>query len=274
MSPVTHFNASFMIRLMGGRTSVMISNFMLRLPGQKPLLNWLLRRAGTRNIGYAMTRIFLMLTRHTGPKDTDKNKKAPVEKRGAIGIPFPDTEIKIMDVETGAELSNEDMLAGKIGEMLLRGPQRMLGYWPNPGDGIDKDGYIHTSDVVRVDENGYFYIVDRIKDMIIVSGYKVYSREVDDLLYKHPAVDMAATVGIPDAAREGSERVVVYVQAKPEFKKTLTEAEIINYLKEKVPKYAVPKKVYIVDEIPLTEVQKINKKELRKQAIEQGVGRN
>ncbi|MFZ2632949.1 MAG: AMP-binding protein [Desulfosalsimonadaceae bacterium] len=267
MSPVTHFNASFMIRLMGGRTPVMISNFMLRLPGQKPLLNWLLRLAGTRNVGYALTRVFLMLTRHTAPKASDKTQKVSVEKRGAIGIPFPDTEIKIIDVETGAELTPEDLAAGKVGEMLLRGPQRMLGYWPNPGDGIDKDGYIHTSDVVRVDENGYFYIVDRTKDMIIVSGYKVYSREVDDLLYKHPAVDMAATVGIPDAAREGSERVVVYVQAKPEFKKTLTEAEILDYLKERVAKYAVPKKVYIVDEIPLTEVQKINKKELRKQAI-------
>ncbi|RJP89354.1 MAG: AMP-dependent synthetase [Desulfobacteraceae bacterium] len=267
MSPVTHLNASFMIRLMGGRTRVMISNFMLRLPGQKPVLNWLLRLAGTRNVGYALTRMFLRLTRHTAPKASGKTPKAPVEKRGAIGIPFPDTEIKILDVETGAELTMEDMLAGRIGEMLLRGPQRMLGYWPNPGDGIDPEGYIHTSDVVRVDENGYFYIVDRTKDMIIVSGYKVYSREVDDILYKHPAVNMAATVGIPDASREGSERVVVYIQPRPGFKDSLTEDAIIDYLKEKVPKYAVPKKVCIVDEIPLTEVQKINKKELRKQAI-------
>ncbi|MDA8404152.1 MAG: AMP-binding protein [Desulfobacteraceae bacterium] len=269
MSPCTHLNTSFLLRLMGGRTPVMISNFMLRLPGQKPVLNWLLRLAGTRNVGYALTRVFLMLTRHTAQKASDKTQKTLVEKRGAIGIPFPDTEIKIIDVETGAELSAEDLAAGNTGEMLLRGPQRMLGYWPNPGDGIDKDGYIHTSDVVRVDENGYFYIVDRTKDMIIISGYKVYSREVDDILYKYPGVDLAATVGIPDAAREGSERVVVYVQPKPEFKETLTEAAIIHYLKEKVPKYAVPKKVYIVDEIPLTEVQKINKKELRKQAIVQ-----
>lgn len=274
MSPVTHFNASFMIRLMGGRVPVMISNFLLRLPGQKPVLNWLLRLAGTRNVGYALTRLFLMLTRHTAPKEKGKNKKAPVEKRGAIGIPFPDTEIKFLDVETGAELTTEDLLAGRTGEMLLRGPQRMLGYWPTPGNGVDEEGYIHTSDVVRVDENGYFYIVDRTKDMIIVSGYKVYSREVDDILYKHPAVEMAATVGIPDAAREGSERVVVYVQPRPSFRATLKEEDILGYLKEKVPKYAVPKKVYLVDEIPLTEVQKVNKKELRKQAIEQGRGRN
>jgi len=265
MSPTTHLNTSFLLRLFGGRIPVRINNSVLRTPGLKPALNWLLRLAGSKTVGYVLTRVFLVLTYVTSPKAS--GKKAPVEKRGAIGIPFPDTEVKFVDVETGEELTPEDLAAGKVGEMLLRGPQRMLGYWPNPGDGVDADGYIHTSDVVRVDENGYFYIVDRTKDMIIVSGYKVYSREVDDILYKHPAVDMAATVGIPDAAREGSERVVVYVQAKPEFKGTLTEAAIINYLKEKVPKYAVPKKVYIVDDIPLTEVQKINKKELRKQAI-------
>lgn len=264
MSPTTHLNTSFLLRLFGGRIPVMINNFVLRTPGLKPTVNWLLRLAGPKTVGYMLTRVFLALTYLTAPRPSAKKK---VEKRGAIGIPFPDTEIKFLDVETGAELTPEDLATGKTGEMLLRGPQRMLGYWPNPGDGVDADGYIHTSDVVRVDENGYFYIVDRTKDMIIVSGYKVYSREVDDILYKHPAVDMAATVGIPDAAREGSERVVVYVQPKPSFKTTLTEADILNYLKEKVPKYAVPKKVYLVDEIPLTEVQKVNKKELRKQAI-------
>ena len=116
------------------------------------------------------------------------------------------------------------MLKGERGEMLLRGPNRMLGYWPEAGSGIDEDGYIHTSDVVRIDENGFFYIVDRTKDMIIVSGYKVYSREVDDILYHHPKVEMAATVGIPDPEREGSERVAVYIQPREKFRNSITEA--------------------------------------------------
>jgi acyl-CoA synthetase (AMP-forming)/AMP-acid ligase II len=189
-----------------------------------------------------------------------------VEKRGTIGVPCPDTEVKFLAVETGKEISIEDMLKGERGEMCLRGPQRMLGYWPKPGTGIDADGYIHTSDVVKIDDKGYFYIVDRIKDMVIVSGYKVYSREVDDILYQNPKVEMAATIGIPDPEREGSERIAVYIQPKEEFKNKISEDEIIMYIKERVAKYAVPKVVKIIDNMPLTEVQKINKKLLREMA--------
>jgi len=161
------------------------------------------------------------------------------------------------------------MLAGARGEMLLKGPQRMLGYWPVPGNGIDEDGFIHTSDVVRIDENGFFYIVDRTKDMIIVSGYKVYSREVDDVLYRHPKVEMAATIGIPDPEREGSERITVYVQPKEKFRGQVSEAEIIDYLKKHVARYAVPKTVHVIDEMPLTEVHKVNKKLLREMAAKE-----
>lgn len=269
MSPTTHLNTSFLLRLLGGRIPVTVSNGFLRLPGVKPVLNRLLRFAGTKTVGFVLTRAFSLLTRLTARKPSDKAKKKSVEKRGTIGVPFPDTVVKIVDVGTGKELSWNDVESGAVGEMLLSGPQRMLGYWPNAGEGIDSDGFIHTSDVVKVDSNGYFYIVDRTKDMIIVSGYKVYSREVDDILYKHKMVDLAATVGIPDPEREGSERVVVYIQPRAEYKQKVTEDEIISYLKEKVPKYAIPRKIFIVDEIPLTEVQKVDKKKLRKQAIEE-----
>ncbi|HOO73151.1 MAG TPA: AMP-binding protein [Spirochaetota bacterium] len=269
MSPTTHLNTSFLLRLLGGRIPVTISNLFMQLPGVKPVLNGALRLVGTRNVGFVLTRAFSLLTRLTAAKPKDKSKKTSVEKRGTIGVPFPDTEVRIIEVGTGKQLSWSDVASGKVGEMLLRGPQRMLGYWPEKGDGVDKEGFIHTSDVVKVDSNGYFYIVDRTKDMIIVSGYKVYSREVDDILYKHKAVDLAATVGIPDPEREGSERVVVYIQPRNEFKGSLDSSEIISYLKEKVPKYAIPKKVFIIDEIPLTEVQKVDKKKLRKLAIEQ-----
>lgn len=268
MSPTTHLNSTFLLRLLGGRVPVSISNFLLRIPGVKFVVNRIVRMAGPKLMGYSITRAFILLGKLTSPKENKKKKKSSHEKRGTIGVPFPDTEIKIIDAESGKELTFQDMKNGKVGEMLLKGPQRMLGYWPNPGDGIDEDGYIHTSDVIKIDERGYFYIVDRTKDMVNVSGYKVYSREIDDILFDHEAVEMAGTIGIPDPNREGSERVVVYIQPKAQFKNKLREEDIISYLKERVAKYAIPRKVIFVDELPLTEVQKVNKKYLRKLALE------
>lgn len=268
MSPTTHINATFLLRLFGGRMPVTINSYFLRIPGVKAVTNWFLRLAGPKVVGYCLTRSFAVLTALTRTKKTKKQARPATEKRGTIGIPFPDTEIKVMDTETGKPLTWEEMRRGKRGEMLLNGPQRMLGYWPTPGQGVDDEGFIHTSDVVKIDEHGYFYVVDRTKDMIIVSGFKVYSREIDDMLFNHGAVEMAATIGVPDPTREGSELVVVYVQPKPQFKDQLTSEEIVAYLRERAAKYAIPRKVILVDEIPLTEVQKMNKKLLRKMAIE------
>jgi acyl-CoA synthetase (AMP-forming)/AMP-acid ligase II len=268
MSPVTHLNKTFLLRLFGGRIPVTIANLFLQIPGVKPVLNKLLRIAGPKLVGLALTRMFSLLTAITGRKKSSKRSGPGVEKRGTIGIPFPDTEIMIVDITTGEKIPLEKLTEGARGEMLMRGPQRMLGYWPTPGQGLDENGYIHTGDVVKVDDRGYFYIVDRTKDMIIVSGFKVYSREIDDVLFEHEAVEIAATVGIPDPEREGSERVIVYVQPKMRYRNRIDEKHIIAYLKEKVAKYAVPKKVFIVDEIPLTEVQKVNKKRLKQMALE------
>lgn len=263
MSPVTHLNTSFLLRIMGGRTPVRINNALLSIPGLIFVVNWFLRIIGPGIIGRIAGRALAFIVKSTAKKNT-KGKTS--EKRGTAGIPAPDTKIKILDVNTGKPLIVDDMLAGMRGELCLKGPQRMLGYWPEPGTGLDSEGYVRTSDVVEVDKNGYFYIVDRTKDMIIISGYKVYSREMDDILHSHPGIAMAATIGIPDPEREGSERVAVYVQPVAGSKDKLTEEGIIQYLKKRVAKYAVPKVVRIVDEIPLTEVQKINKKLLREQA--------
>jgi acyl-CoA synthetase (AMP-forming)/AMP-acid ligase II len=117
--------------------------------------------------------------------------------------------------------------------------------------------------VVKVDNAGYFLIEDRIKDMIVVSGFKVYSRELDDTLYNHPAVALAATFGLPDSDRPGSEVVHAVVQLNPGFAGTVTEEDLITYLRGQVAKYAVPKCIELVDEMPLTEVYKVNKKLLR-----------
>lgn len=268
MSPVTHLNTSFLIRLFGGRVSMRINTILMSFPGTLQFLNLMLRLAGTRNVGKVVTKAFALMAKLTSKKPS-ADKAAPskkAEKRGTIGVPYPDIEVKFLSVETGEELSIDEMLKGARGEMLVRGPNRMLGYWPTPGSGVDEEGYIHTSDVVRIDENGFFYIVDRTKDMIIVSGYKVYSREVDDILYNHPKVELAATIGIPDPEREGSERVAVYIQPREKFKKNITQEEIIDFLKQRVAKYAVPKVVKIIDTMPLTEVHKVNKKLLREMA--------
>ena len=109
----------------------------------------------------------------------------PFEKVGSIGVPIVDTEVKVVDVPTG-----QDVPIGEVGELYIRGPQVMKGYWPTPGAGL-QDGWLPTGDLGRMDDDGYFYLVDRNKDMINVSGHKVYSTRVDEVLFEHPAVAMA-----------------------------------------------------------------------------------
>jgi acyl-CoA synthetase (AMP-forming)/AMP-acid ligase II len=264
MSPVTHLNTSFMLRIFGGRFAVKMNSKFLKLPGVIPVTNAFLRAVGSKVVGYCLSKSIGTLSKVTAY--TSKKSKTKVEKRGTIGIPMPDTEIKIVDVDTGRNLTWDEIISGKTGELCLRGPQRMLGYWPKEGSGLDEEGYVRTGDVTKVDENGYFYIVDRTKDMIIVSGFKVYSREIDDILQGCPGVGRAATVGIPDPERQGSERVCVFVEPQSGCEKEVTEEKVINYLKNTVAKYAVPKVVRIVATLPLTEVQKVDKKQLRKMA--------
>ncbi len=265
MSPNTHLNTSFLLRLAGGRVPQRINSAVLSVPGMAPVLNKGLRLMGSKALGTMAGKFISFKVKSTG--NTIK-KKPSSEKRGAVGIPFPDTEILLMDVDSGVALSAEDILSGKRGEMCLKGPQRMLGYWPEAGSGLDENGYVRTGDVVKVDQDGYFYIVDRTKDMVNVSGYKVYTREIDDILCAHPKVEMAATVGIADPEREGSERVVAYVQPKADYMDALTAEEVIDFLKEQVARYAVPKAVEIVQNMPLTEVQKLDKKRIRAMAEE------
>ena len=270
MSPVTHLNTSFMLRIFGGRFAVKMNSKFLKLPGVIPVTNAFLRAVGSKVVGYCLSKSIGTLSKVTAY--TSKKSKTKVEKRGTIGIPMPDTEIKIVDVDTGRNLTWDEIISGKTGELCLRGPQRMLGYWPTAGSGLDEEGYVRTGDVAKVDENGYFYIVDRTKDMIIVSGFKVYSREIDDILQGCPGVSRAATVGIPDPERQGSERVCVFIEPQSGCEKDVTEEKIINYLKNTVAKYAVPKVVRIVVTLPLTEVQKVDKKQLRKMAEQAAQG--
>lgn len=185
-------------------------------------------------------------------------KKVP----GSVGIPLPDTEVKLVDPETGSIVP-----VGEPGEFVARGPQVFsIGYHNKPEETANtlRDGWIYTGDVCRMDENGYFYVVDRIKDMVNISGFKVFTRQVDDVLIEHPDVEMAATIGLPDPSRPGSEIVVSAIVLKPGRERDEAMREkILGYMKEKVAPYKVPKRIEFMDQLPTSGVGKILKRELR-----------
>jgi long-chain acyl-CoA synthetase len=179
-----------------------------------------------------------------------------------IGVPLPDMDCHLVDPDSG-----EDVPIGKPGELVIRGPQVMVGYWPEPGSGLTEDGWLHTGDIGVMDETGYFQIVDRIKDMVNVSGLKVYTTEVDEVLFKHPAIAVAAAFGIPDSEIPGSERVMAVVALKEEYRGSVTEQELRDFCRQHLPPYAVPKMIEFRDELPLTVTEKVFKNVLREQAI-------
>jgi long-chain acyl-CoA synthetase len=190
------------------------------------------------------------------------NPRYGKKKPTSIGMPLPDTEFRLIDPETGLPAK-----PGEPGEIAVRGPQLMKGYYNQPEETANaiRDGWMFTGDVARMDEDGYFYIVDRLKDMVIVSGFKVFTRELDDVLMKHPDIALAASIGIPDPDRPGSERVGIAIVLKPGIEKDNSEKEkIIKYLKEKVAPYKVPKKIEFMDQLPMSGVGKILKRELKK----------
>ena len=178
-------------------------------------------------------------------------------KPGTVGIPVPNTEIKIVDVESG----KEEMKPGVPGEVIIKGPQVMKGYYQKPEEteAVLKDGWLFTGDIGLFDEDGYLSIVERKKDMIIASGYNIYPREVDEILFEHPKILEACTIGVSDPYR--GETVKSYVVVKPgEF---LTAEEVIQFCKEKLAPYKVPKMVEFIDALPKSAVGKILKREVK-----------
>ncbi len=175
-------------------------------------------------------------------------------KKGSIGIPLPDVDAKIVDLETG-----EDIPFGsdKEGELLVRGPMVMQGYWNRPDETavtITPDGWLRTGDICKVDSDGYFYIVDRKKDMMIASGYKVLPRDVEEVLFTHPKVLEAVVVGIPHPTR-GDDTVKAFIVLKPGV--TATADEIRDFCKQQLAPYKVPREVEFRDELPKTMVGKV-----------------
>lgn len=241
-----------------------VLNRILEAPGVIPVLRKVMGLIGRRNLG-AIANKLLPLTSSLMPSALDVKR----ELATSVGYPLVDEELKIVDEDTGEKIPISKLVKeGLVGEMCVKGPNLMLGYWPDPGDGLDEEGYIHTGDVVKIDEAGRVYIVDRTKDMVNVSGYKVYTRELDDLLYEYPGVYEAAAIGVPDHDRPGSERVRAFIAPYPEYRGKIKEEDIIEYLKSKVEKWAVPESVQFRDELPKSAVEKIYKKQLRAEEIE------
>jgi long-chain acyl-CoA synthetase len=174
---------------------------------------------------------------------------------GSIGLPLPSTDIAIRDSE------GRDLPLGEPGELCIEGPQVMAGYWNNPGETakvMTDDGYLRTGDIARIDERGYVYIVDRQKDMIIVSGFNVYPNEIEDVVKSHPGVHEVGAVGVPDP--KSGESVKIVVVRKDE---SLTEAEIIAHCRQYLTGYKTPRHVEFRDTLPRTPIGKILRRELR-----------
>ena len=179
-----------------------------------------------------------------------------MRKEGSIGFPVPSTEVAIVGLEPNEDGKYEPVAAGEDGELVIRGPQVMKGYWNRPEEtaaAITEEGWFHTGDIARMDEDGCFYIVDRKKDLIIASGYNVVPREVEEVLYMHEKVQEAVVAGVPDAVR--GENVKAYIVLKAGQQST--PEEISEFCREHLAPYKAPRLVEFRDELPKSQVGKI-----------------
>ncbi len=190
---------------------------------------------------------------------THANPVYGVRKPGSIGLPMPDTEYKIVDVETG----EKELPIGEIGELCIRGPQVMEGYLNMPEENAQsiRDGWFYTGDIARADEDGYTYIVDRKKDMVIAGGFNIYPRDIEEVLYAHPKIMEAAVAGINDPYR--GETLKAYIVLKEG--ETMTEEEVTEHCKTNLAAYKVPKLVEFRPELPKTMIGKVLRRMLREE---------
>ena len=184
------------------------------------------------------------------------NPRVGENKAGSIGLPFPQTVIELIDHETGKHVA-----VGERGELCARGPQVMKGYWKRDEETAKtlKDGLLHTGDIAIMDEDGYFFIVDRIKDMIITNGYNVYSRNVEEAIYEHPSVEECIVAGLPDTQR--GEIVKAWIKCKEG--RALTAEDLKKFLEDKISSMEIPKRIEFRDEpLPKTMIGKLSRKDI------------
>jgi long-chain acyl-CoA synthetase len=196
------------------------------------------------------------------PTASHCNPLSGENRTGSIGLPLPDVECRIVSLEDG----ETDLPAGEEGELALRAPNLMHGYWkmPTETDNALREGWLYTGDIARMDDDGYFYIVDRKKELIKPSGYQVWPREVEEVLAQHPAILEAGVAGIPDEHRgETVKAWVVLHEGKP-----ATVEEIRDFCKQHLAPFKVPTEVEFRDELPKTFVGKILRRELQRQEME------
>lgn len=196
-------------------------------------------------------------TTHTNPCG-----EGSLRKVGSIGIPICDTECRVVDVNDG----KTDVPVGETGELLIRGPQIMKGYLNRPEATAETlaDGWLHTGDIAKMDEDGYFYIIDRKKDMVISGGYNIYPRDIEEVYFEHPKVVEATAIGIPHPTR--GEAVKVFIVLKEG--ETATAEEMIAYCGDKLAKYKWPTEIEFRTELPKTNVGKVLRKDLKQEELQ------
>lgn len=178
-------------------------------------------------------------------------------KPGTVGVPVPDTDIRIVDVND----MEKELPIGEIGEIVIKGPQIMMGYYKNPEETLKvlKNGWFYSGDIGCFDEDGYLKIVDRKKDMIIAGGFNIYPVELDGVLYDHPKILEACTIGVHDDYRGETIKAFVVVKER----ETLTEEEVIAYCRENLAPYKIPKIIEFIDELPKSAVGKVLRRKLK-----------
>ena len=199
-------------------------------------------------MGYGLTEV--------GPNNFYLPEKDIKKKPTSVGLPVFHCDMKIINTK-----SNKIVKRGDVGELLLKGPHIFSGYWDEPEETkktIEPDGWVHTGDLAKQDEEGYYYIVGRRKEMYISGGENVYPIEIEELLFKHPAIDLAAVIGVPD--EKWGEVGKIFITLKSG--KTISKEEIRKYLTERLAKYKIPKYFEIRDELPTSAAGKILKREL------------
>lgn len=222
-------------------------------PMSKEILRFFEEKTGAKILeGYGLT--------ESSPT-THSNPYFGTRKPGSVGIVFPSTDYKIVDLADGTV----ELPAGEVGEIIIKGPQIMKGYWNMPeetGHAL-RNGWLYTGDIAYMDEDGYLFIVDRKKDLIIASGYNVYPRDVEEILYEHPAVQEAVVVGIPDPYRGESVKAVVVLKESQDC----AEEELIAYCRENMVAYKAPRVIEFRKELPKTNVGKILRRKIRDESL-------
>jgi long-chain acyl-CoA synthetase len=211
------------------------------------------RLSGGRLIeGYGLTEASPVT--HVNPPDG-------LPKVGSIGLPIPGTDARIVDVETGTR----ELSVGEVGELLIRGPQVMKGYWNKPDESakVLREGWLHTGDIARMDENGFFYISDRKKDMIIAGGFNIYPREVEEVLFEHPEIKEAVVIGVPDDYR--GETVKAFIVPKEHAAPSADS--IMSFCRERLASYKVPRHIEFRESLPKSGVGKYLRRELRQESL-------